>query len=97
MVRVGFIVNLNLMLLKVLRYFPSKWLRLIFLFPSLKLLPESLQQPGMFALPKEFGLLESLIEELDFFRIIRVVIVGDPGLVVLLGDHFVSEQIIYNV
>jgi len=72
-----------------LGYLSSKWLLLIFLFPFLELLPESLQQPGMFALTEELGLLEPFIQKLQLFRVIRVVIVGDPGLVVLLGDHFV--------
>ena len=78
------VLALGLVKICLLRYLSSKRLFLIFLFPFLKLLPESLQQPGVFTLPKEFCLLEPFIQKLQLFRVIRVIVVGDPGFVVLL-------------
>ena len=45
----------------------------------------------MFRVIKEFLLLKPFIQEGNFFRVVRIIIVGNTGFVKLLGYNFVPK------
>ena len=46
----------------------------------------------MFSFSEELGFQEPLLKEGNFFRIVRIIVVGDSGFIKFLGDDFVSVR-----